>query len=304
VNLVFIKLNIKNPLLFKKMRFQNILATTLCFIGFAAADKCNGRFRTVELTTVNSIANEINVNSCIAGDVLVYMKEAHKFNVRKGLTLNECKIGCKNEAAKLNVEPSVVDELINICEGKCILESIEPNYVEPDGDIVNIEKRASCDSISKANVVVTNSNYRNGYKQYQDKGSVKTALSEVNGCGPKQAVLGIDNETLKLIPGILDGTFEPACNMHDICYACQKGKSTCDTRFKNGMINICNKEFPSSSNAIKNAGCKVQAELFYQAVNLGGNGAYNGSSVNSSSSCAACGVSVMSTLISTPFYKK
>jgi len=99
------------------MRFQNILATTLCIIGFAAADKCNGRFRTAELTTVNGIAKEISVNSCIAGDVLVYMKEAHKFNIRKNLTLDECKTGCKNEAAKLNLEPSVIDELVTICEG-------------------------------------------------------------------------------------------------------------------------------------------------------------------------------------------
>ncbi len=99
------------------MRFQNVLAATLCMFGFAAADICNGRFSIKQLHKVNTIANEISVNSCIAGDVLLYMNEAHKFNVRKGLSKEECKIGCMNEAAKLSVDSSVINDLVNICEG-------------------------------------------------------------------------------------------------------------------------------------------------------------------------------------------
>jgi len=177
--------------------------------------------------------------------------------------------------------------------------------VKNESEFANLEKRAPCDSISKANVAVVNSNYNFGYKQYQDKGSVKTALAYVNGCGPKQAVFGIDSETMKKIPFLLDGTFEPACNMHDICYACQKGKSTCDTRFKNGMNAICNKKFSTSSHPIKNAGCKVQAEVFYAAVAAAGKNAYNSKPVNTGSNCAACGVTVIkNTLVNTPFYVK
>ena len=46
---------------------------------------------------------------------------------------------------------------------KCILNGEEYTV---ENNLVNVEKRASCDSISKANVSVTNSNYKYGYKQY------------------------------------------------------------------------------------------------------------------------------------------
>jgi len=177
--------------------------------------------------------------------------------------------------------------------------------VKNKSEFANLEKRAACDPISKANVAVVNSNYNFGYKQYQDKGSVKTALAHVNGCGPKKAVFGIDANTMKKIPFLLDGTFEPACNMHDICYTCQKGKKTCDSRFKSGMNAICNKKFSTKSHPIKNAGCKVQAEIFHTAVAAGGKNAYKSKPVNTGSTCAACGVTVIkNTLVNTPFYVK
>jgi len=93
--------------------------------------------------------------------------------------------------------------------------------------------------------------------------------------------------------------------MHDICYACQKGKSTCDTRLKNGIVAICNKKFPPKSQAVKNTGCKAQANIFYALVAAGGKNAYNAHPVNTSDKCAACGVPVIkNTLVKTPFYKK
>jgi len=181
------------------------------------------------------------------------------------------------------------------------------NETEKTEEVNDFEKRASkpCDPISKGKVSLVKSKYKFGYNQYKDAGTKKTALSQVNGCGPKQAVFGISASTMKKIPLMLDGTFEAACNMHDICYACQKGKSTCDSRFLSGMKAICNKRYPSSSHAVMNAGCKLQADIFYGAVSVAGKSAYNGSSVNTSTSCAACGVTIIkNTLVKTPFYKK
>ena len=115
--------------------------------------------------------------------------------------------------------------------------------------------------------------------------------------------MGISAETLKNNSFLLTDTFLPACNMHDICYTCQKGKSICDTRFKNSMNSICNMAFPGKANKSKNKSCKAQAEIFYQAVNLFGTSAYNGHPVNTSTKCAACGAKYISDLVKNPFYK-
>jgi len=109
---------------------------------------------------------------------------------------------------------------------------------------------------------------------------------------------------MKKIPLLLDGTFEPACNMHYICYVCQIGKSTCDTRFKNGMNEICDKVYPKKEHIIKNTGCKAQAKIFYKAVDLAGNNAYNNTPVDPRIKCAACGYSVIEDLVKKPFYRK
>jgi len=291
----------------KRMRYQTFFAAALCMFGFAQSSNCNGRFNKNALKKIDNIAIELDITPCVAGDVFDYMNKGHKFSYRKILSGKECHIGCKNEAKKLEkiLNKRIVNELVTICESKCYLDNIVTSTkVEIKSELVNFEKRATCDPVNKANVAVVNSNYSYGFKQYQDKG-VKTAISYVNGCGPKKAVFGIDADTLKKIPFLLDGTFEPACNMHDICYGCKKGKSTCDTRFKNGMISICNKKFPSKSNPVKNAGCKVQAEVFYAAVAAAGKNAYNSKPVNTGSNCAACGVTVIkNTLVSTPFYVK
>ncbi|OUM57322.1 hypothetical protein PIROE2DRAFT_67844 [Piromyces sp. E2] len=289
------------------MRYQSILVAALCMFGFAKSSDCNERFNQKDLKTVNNIANELDISPCVAGDVFDYMNKAHQFSYRKILSKEECNTGCKNEAKRLNgLDENTINELINICESKCILDNIEiTSNFQNESEFINLEKRAPCDPISQANVSLVKSNYNYGYNQYQDKGTKKTALSNVNGCGPKSKVMGIDADTIKKIPFLLDGTFEPACNMHDICYVCQKGKSTCDTRFKDGMMSICNKKYSTKKHPIKNAGCKVQAELFYKAVDLGGKNAYNGKPVNTGANCAACGVTVIkNTLVSTPFYVK
>jgi len=206
---------------------------------------------------------------------------------------------------KIKKDINLILTLFLFLNSNCYLKNVEVSN-ETESELVNFEKRGNvCDPISSAKVTVVSNNYNFGYKQYKDAGSKKTALSHVNGCGPKKSVFGIDANTIKKIPFLLDGTFEAACNMHDICYACQKGKSTCDTRFKNGMVAICNKKFPPKSHAVKNAGCKTQANIFYAAVAAGGKNAYNAHPVNTGAKCAACGVAVIkNTLVKTPFYKK
>jgi len=178
--------------------------------------------------------------------------------------------------------------------------------VENESELINMEKRGDhCGQIKYANIVAVNSNYNFGFKQYQDQGKEKTAVSNVNGCGPKSSVFGINEKTLKKIPFLLDGTFTPACNMHDICYICKHGKSTCDKRFKDGMMSICSKKYPLKKHPINHAGCKTQAELFYAAVAAGGKNAYNSKPVNTSPNCASCGpATIRNILVQTPFYVK
>jgi len=290
------------------MRYQNILAVALCMFSFVAADNCNDRFNPEEIREINDIVSEYNVSSCIAGNIFDYMKETQKFSNGDGLTEKECDTGCRNEAAaKLNgLDPSMADDFITICYNQCYLSNLKPNNDnEPEDKTNDFEKRGdTCDPISEANVAVVNQNVKYGFKQYKDKGKKKTALSHVNGCGPHKSVMGISNETLKNNSLLLTNTFLPACNMHDICYTCKKGKSICDTRFKDAMISICNMAFSGKANKSKNKSCKTQAEVFYQAVNIFGTKAYNGHPVNTDYNCAACGVKVIKNdLVKTPFYK-
>jgi len=292
------------------MRYQTLLAAALCMFGFANANGCLAQYNDQEITEINEIADELNITPCAATDVYNYINNAYKFGIHKGLSDEECHDGCVNEATNLNVlGESVVNDLVSICEKKCYVNNMEMEttpVAEPESELINLVKRANpCDPIAKGKVALVKSNFKFGYNQYQDKGTKKTALSQVNGCGPKKAVFGISDKTMKKIPLLLDGTFEPACNMHDICYVCKKGKATCDKRFKSGMYNICNKKWPAKTHIIKNKACKAQALIFYEAVNLGGKGAYNGRPVNPSVNCAACGVAVIKNkLVKTPFYRK
>lgn len=286
------------------MRFQTLFLVTLCLVGHGYAEKkdCNSRFNEEALINVNNIAKELNITPCIAGDVYDYINQ--DFKQIKGECSTSCANAAKEKFSKIN--QTTVDELLNICEGKCFIENMDTNEKKEDeDDSINLEKRApKCDPIKNGKVEIVKKNYKFGYNKYKDSGKVKTALSQANGCGPKKAVFGIDNETMKKIPLLLDGTFEAACNSHDVCYSCKKGKSNCDKKFKSNMLTICNKKYPKSSHPVKYAGCATQATIFYGAVSVGGKNAYNAKPVNSSTSCAACGVTtVKNALVNTPFYR-
>jgi len=83
------------------------------------------------------------------------------------------------------------------------------------------------------------SNYKNNVPRYkQDASSIRTALEEVNGCGPK--LFGKINIGEKY-----NGIFLPACNSHDVCYDCQKGKAFCDDMFLGNMLTLCYNRYSS-----------------------------------------------------------
>jgi len=108
----------------------------------------------------------------------------------------------------------------------------------------DLQKRAkTCDPISAVDITKT-SNYQYGYNKYKiNSGSVKTALSMVDGCSAKGLVnFGVN---VNLIMDESPELFIPACNSHDACYICQRGKKNCDNRFKSHMIELCAKKWGS-----------------------------------------------------------
>ena len=71
-----------------------------------------------------------------------------------------------------------------------------------------------------------------GFKVY-DKGAVGNAFNMADGCSiPKIAgIAGLTEEISEF--------FKPVCNIHDMCYACQKGQSDCDLQLFKNMIGLC-----------------------------------------------------------------
>ncbi len=184
---------------------------------------------------------------------------------------------------------------------------------EPQSELGNLNKRDNkpCDPISKGKVKKTSSKpYNYGFYRYtEEAGSAQTAISHINGCGPK------NSEAVSKIVGNLRfaDEFLPACNSHDICYACHRiDRKACDNAFKNNMKSICSTLFNAKSGdkfitkakkAVQKADCNANAELFADAVSLFGTKSYNDTPVNTSTSCAACGVDVIkNSLYNTPFY--
>jgi len=175
-----------------------------------------------------------------------------------------------------------------------------------------MEKRDKpCDPVSQGKIKKSPSSpYRYGYYRYtQESGSAQTAISVVNGCGPK------NNAQVSAIVGNLPYAedFRPACNSHDICVTChQLPRSGCDSQFKINMKAICSTMYQVNSGdnvivrarkALKRASCNIMATLFADTVSLFGENAYQDTPVNTSPNCAACGVSIIkNTLYHTPFY--
>jgi hypothetical protein len=91
----------------------------------------------------------------------------------------------------------------------------------------------------------------------------------VNGCGSETTFPYLwPDKLLKFTPYYAG--FHAACNTHDHCYGvCGQSKSDCDTTFQTDMAAACS-EMPPVVVEL----CMTDALLFYQAVNLGGQGAF------------------------------
>jgi len=108
--------------------------------------------------------------------------------------------------------------------------------------------------VNQSHLALINENYINGFPLYQSvEGSVITAASFSNGCGPRDP-----NEKLAIIvkwllehePGKRQAElFRPVCNAHDVCYSCgltESDREDCDRYMYENMINICVKKYPES----------------------------------------------------------
>jgi len=202
-------------------------------------------------------------------------------------------------------------------EEKDIDENEEEEEEEEVSELIGLVKRATkyCGTKSKAKISVTDKNYKYGIKRYKDAGTYKTALKEVNGCGPKRtklescnalnkvaSKLGIKMSSLNSILKDIEPAFEPACNSHDICYACHKrNRDDCDDLFLLNMEKMCSKKY---SNIITKGACNVKVTAFYLFVHYCGESSYKNTSMNTNTKCASCGLSIMNTLATGSFYLK
>jgi len=202
-------------------------------------------------------------------------------------------------------------------EEKDIDENEEEEEEEEVSELIGLVKRATkyCGTKSKAKISVTDKNYKYGIKRYKDAGTYKTALKEVNGCGPKRtklescnalnkvaSKLGIKMSSLNSILKDIEPAFEPACNSHDICYACHKrNRGDCDDLFLLNMEKMCSKKY---SNIITKGACNVKVTAFYLFVHYCGESSYKNTSMDTNTKCASCGLSIMNTLATGSFYLK
>jgi len=275
-----------------------------------------------------------------------YFKDAIEFDVDLNYFSEEdCMKRCNDADKKLNSEFNLVNQdaikensnklmeldFLTSCEEICHLTSLDVQVLKKEGiakkvllnttkyesksELEEIVKRATkpCDPVSQG---IVNKNpsypYRYGFYRYtQGAGSAQTAISVVNGCGPK------NNAQVSQIVGSLPYAedFRPACNSHDICVTChQLPRSGCDSYFKTNMKTVCSKMyeiysgdnfFVKARKRLQKATCNITASLFADTVSLFGANAYQNTPVNTSPNCAACGVPIIkNTLYKTPFYVK
>jgi len=307
-----------------------------------AVKKICGKDLGTSIDDINDVTKKLNISACNAVNVYDYIvngeklfKDALQFDVDVNFSEKKCKEKCKNANKKLinlfkDDERDLIklysNELLDLdfissCESNCHLgaldadvlkkKSLSKTKIESEFKKANKRDDKPCDPVSEGKIVKSPTTpYHFGFYRYtQESGSAKTAISVVNGCGPK------NNEQISQIVGSLPYAeeFTPACNSHDICVTChQLSRSGCDSTFKGNMKSICSTmyEVKSGDNfitkakkAIKKATCNLTAALFADAVSLFGESAYQNTPVNTSTDCAACGVPLIKdTLYKTPFY--
>jgi len=297
---------------------------------------------------VNDVSKQLKVSSCDAGNVYNYIvkgeeyfKDVIEFEVDVNFSEQDCKRRCSEADKKLNNDFKIIDQdiikehsnllleldFLTSCEEICNLASLDAQVLRKEGIAKKVldtakfkieselEKKVKrdkpCDPVSQGIINRSpTSPYRYGFYRYkQGTGSAQTAISVVNGCGPK------NNAFVSQIVGSLPYAedFRPVCNSHDICVTChQLPRSGCDSYFKTNLKSLCgtmyqiysgDNFFVRARKTIQKTTCRLTASLFADAVSLFGENAYQDTPVNTSPNCAACGVPIVkNTLYKTPFY--
>lgn len=316
-------INLKKVLFFVTLSqgvFSNTIKIDICGKDYGEANK-----------DIEGISKQLNITPCDAVNVYNYIVKGQKYfekslqiAVDKEFSEKKCKDKCNKANKKLINEFKKFDlnlikvrskelldfDFITNCISICHYSALNAQILNMDipandkkTKLGNLAKREDkpCDPVSQGKISKTSTEpYNYGFYRYtQDSDSVKTAISVINGCGPK------NNEQISNIVGMLaySDEFEPACNSHDICVTChQLERSGCDSTFKNNMKSICSLLYDAQSGdnfitkakkAAKKLECNANAELFGNAVSLFGENAYQDTPVNTSPNCAACGVDVI-----------
>jgi len=300
---------------------------------------------------VDEISTTLNLNKTAS---VQFVKTAEKINnlfenvhsstVSKKLSLSQCKNKCSKVNEKLiSIErddsniftiknynsfleqhdlPSItINSFFDKCISKC--QSIndtkkkfekkmkETNYLgkmkKPKANKVSLYA-ANCDSISNN---IRNVNEYKGfgiYRQYPERPN--TALSQADGCSIPGylSIIGLSSEISEF--------FRPACNSHDICYACQKGQSFCDEKLDEKMKQMCKDAYYEDEDSFwskligfiyntEYSSCLARANEITIGLKLFGSSSYDAYTGirDTSEYCAFCGNPVIKdTLFNIPFY--
>ncbi|ORX83375.1 hypothetical protein BCR32DRAFT_326425 [Anaeromyces robustus] len=104
----------------------------------------------------------------------------------------------------------------------------------PCSNIPEPEPERICEDVNKD---ITKTEHKlNGFNVY-DRINVETAIDIADGCSfPNSTFI---TETIGGLTEEVREFFKPVCNIHDMCYACQKGQSNCDKNLYKNMIELC-----------------------------------------------------------------
>ena len=104
--------------------------------------------------------------------------------------------------------------------------------------------------------------YKYSYPRYTlQPGSVITAIHNVDGCND---IIDLAKKYGIIKLSTSKELFTSACNSHDVCYDCLKGKSYCDKKFRENMNTLCRKKYTSGSATYKK--CIHDADIFYYKI--------------------------------------
>ncbi|KAG4082117.1 hypothetical protein H8356DRAFT_1754530 [Neocallimastix lanati (nom. inval.)] len=162
--------------------------------------------------------------------------------------LNACYINYNNDkVVKELLKNNTFDEIENMDETKSL----------------TIEKRASTcvDPTVLGNVSFLGITM----KKYKKDSSEQNAVAIINGCSIPKAL----NKVVSIIAkGAYDFEpyYTPACNAHDTCYSCGSSKTTCDDKFYDNMLAICDKIDAIYDSSSMTKACEQHAYWYHWGV--------------------------------------